>query len=265
MSAVNSLNSIEAYKDRPIMFTTHAVKHIGIKQNQTVLKLDTYNIICVPYRISVTNIVLLAFLSGDELVFFQKYINSLCGLSLVFQKPDQLESLKLFVRCTLIQIGQMKGRDNVGLINLEIKNCPNDLFAIIVDYLSYVERLKLEYDDYKDKPVALTPENAKLLQFNDYAVLNASGSTQRVRLFALCSNNAEFLTVPVSSDIPVGTPAQLKLYFQQYQFAASGKVLSTEKMPTGGFRVKTSIEMSLELVEILERYYARSRAAARGQ
>jgi hypothetical protein len=262
MTVINSKASAEMYKDRPIMFTTHAVKHIGIKQNQTVLKLDTYNIICVPYRVSVTNIVLLAFLSGDELKFFHKYINNLCGLSLVFQKPDQLESLKLFVRCTLLQIGQMKGRDNVGLINLEIKNCPNDLLSIIVDYLSYIDRLKLEYDDYKDKSVTMTPENVKLLQFNNYAVLNAAGSTQRVRLFTLGSNNAEFLTVPVASDIPAETPIQLKLYFQQYQFAAIGKVISTEKITTGGYRVKTSIEMSLELVEILERFYVLSKALA---
>lgn len=255
MAAINPGYSVEAYRGRLIVFNPHAVKNTGIKQNQTVLKLDTYNIIAVPYRMSVSNVVLLAFLSGDELTFFQKYIGSLCSLSLVFQRPDQLETLKLFVRCTLLQIGQMKGRDNVGLINLEMKSCPNDLLAIIAEYLVRIEQLKTKAEDYRDKPVSITAENARALQYNNYALLSAGSGEQRIRVFALCSNQIDFLSLPDAADIPVGTKLRIKLFFQQYQFTVGGSVTAAARLPSGVLRVKAALEFSLELTEILEHYY----------
>ncbi|MCK7487334.1 MAG: hypothetical protein MZU97_18865 [Bacillus subtilis] len=50
-----------------------AVKKLGLVSNQTLLKVDTYSLVCVPYRLSMKGAVLLGSFSRDEIVFFQAF------------------------------------------------------------------------------------------------------------------------------------------------------------------------------------------------
>jgi hypothetical protein len=249
----------EQYKNTAITFSSFAIKKTGIIQSQTLLTVDLYSLICAPYQLSMTKILLLAYPSKDEINFFQKYRNSLAAVSMVFQLPNVREPFKLFTRCTIEQVGQMRGRENVALISADLKHCPQDLQKIIGDYFMYLDKLKVEYQDFSDKNVQITPDTAKMMGYNNYAILAAAGEQHKLALFSVAVNRAELLLPAVTKDIPPGAECSLKLYFQKYQFAVPCKISGSRRLPTGVLKAAVLLDFSPELVELIENFNFQSR------
>lgn len=255
----------QQYGDSILAFTPFSMKKTGLIQGQTILKLDKYDISCIPYQLSMKKCVVLATLSQNELLLFQKLKEGLASLTLVFQRDGRPAPMKIFFRCTIQQMGMMKGKDNLSLIALEIKNCPADLAAIIADYMALMDRLRLQFDDYKAKQIQITPQSSKLLEYNDYATVQFGAEQSRVQLFSLSTAKAEFL-VPHGKALPApGSPCPLKLYFQKYQFTAAGKIASAVALPSGVGKVSLDIDFVPELVEIVDYFYFKSRVAQRSR
>jgi hypothetical protein len=245
----------ERFKDQVITFTPYAFKKMGLVQSQTLLKIDVYSLICVPYRMSFSSVALLVSFSQEEVVFFQRFKGGLASLTIVFQSAANAPPLKLFTRCSLSSIAPVKNRSNIALVNLDFKPCPDDLANVMGDYLSALEQMKVEYDQHDGRPIKLNPDTARNLGFNDYAVFLSPSGDRRVSLFALTTDSIQLLFPPNSPDIPPGSDGSAKLYFRSYQFTASGMVTEALRMPTGVLKTTLKVDFSPELSEILSSYY----------
>ncbi len=234
--------------------TPFAQSKMGLKAGLTLVKLDTYSIVCVPYRLSMGGAVLIASFSKDELAFFQKYVNGLAGLTLVFQPGNSQTPMKIFARCFLKSVGAMKGRESIGLIEVVFKPCPPDLLTILGDYFMLLARIKVEFEDYKGKLISINPNTAKVMGYNNFCHLTLDGVQHKVALFALASDLLNFL-VPLNGPVlDIGTPVQVKLFFQSFQFVVSGSIKDVTRLPNGVQKVQAAIEFSMELVSIIENF-----------
>ncbi|PKL25453.1 MAG: hypothetical protein CVV47_05190 [Spirochaetae bacterium HGW-Spirochaetae-3] len=236
---------------------------MGLKPGQTVVKLDTYSIICVPYRLTMNGAVLIASFSSEELSFFQRYVNGLAGLTLIFQPGGTQNPLKIFARCVLRSVSPMKGRESIGLIDVAFKPCPPDLETILIDYFMLMDRLKVEYDDFKGKPISINPDSAKAMGYNNYSMLASEGAQAKVALFALASDSLDFLVPMNGPTLVQGKPMQMKLFFQSYQFTVPGSIASVTTLQNGVQKARASIQFSSELVSIIEQYRFAERFSAK--
>jgi hypothetical protein len=256
-------NYAELYADAVVSLGPFSIKKMGLISNQTLLKLDTYNLVCVPYRISMKGIVLLGSFSRDEMAFFQRFKGSLAGLSLLLQPADASSPIKVFCRCSLAQMGPMKGRESVGIISADFKPCPPDLENAIGDYLMFLDRLRLDYNDLKGKVVPITPDSAKIMGFNNYATLTSGSIVVKLALFSLSADRVEFLAPMKTPDLKKGDAATMRLFFQKYQFNVTGKISETTRLPTGVQRGCVSIDFSPELVDLLGSYYLQAKVGSK--
>lgn len=245
---------IAKYESNVVAVNPFAQSRMGLKPGLTAVRIETYNIICVPYRLSMKGAVLIASFSKDELAFFQRFVNGLAGLTLVFQPGNSQTPLKIFARCLLKSVSPMKGRESVGLIEIQFKPCPPDLSSILVDYFLMLDRLREEYETYKDNPVAVNPTSARIMGYNNYAQIDYQGTSAKVAVFSFSSATVEFL-VPMNGPVlEQEKPVQMKLFFQSYQFAAAGVLTTVVRLQNGVQKVKVTLQFSPELVSIIEQY-----------
>ncbi|MCP5452702.1 MAG: hypothetical protein H7A27_01860 [Spirochaetaceae bacterium] len=259
----NQTDLLAQYQNETAAITPFAQARMGLKPGQTVVKLDTYGIICVPYRLSMNGAVLVASFSREELAFFQKYVNGLAGLTLVFQPGGAQTPMKIFARCLLRSVSPMKGRESIGLIDVAFKPCPPDLVQALIDYFMLLDRLKVEYDDYKGKPISINPDTARTMGYNNYCTIGYAGAQAKVALFALASDTADFL-VPMNGPIlEQDKPIQLKLFFQSFQFTVAGTLASVARLQNGVQKVRVALQFSSELVSVIEQYRFAERFASK--
>ncbi len=234
--------------------TPFAQARMGLKPGQTVVKIDTYNIVCVPYKVSMGGAVLIASFSREELAFFQRFVNGMAGLTLIFQPGSSANPLKIFARCLLKSVNAMKGRESVGLIEVGFKPCPPDLESILIDYFMLQDRLKVEYEDFKGKPISINPTSAKAMGYNNYTMLSYEGTQVKVATFALASDSLDFL-VPMNGPVlDQGKPVQAKLFFQSFQFVVAGSLSEVVRLQNGVQKIRATLQFSAELVSIIEQY-----------
>jgi len=267
MQKLETLNYEEQFRDVVISFSPFVLGSTGIVQSQTSLKVDTYTLACVPYQISMSRVVLIGAFSKDEIVYFQRYKGSLAGLTLSIQRSSAKEPEKIFCRCQITGVGAMKGQDHVGLIVCDFKPIPPALAQVLGEHLLGLETLKVRWQDYKDKPIQVSPENSHRLGYNNYAVMNAGGGPQKLALYSLAVNRLEFIMPFKSPDLALGASVSVNLYFQKYRFSVNGKIEKAERLPTGVQRVSAAIDFSPELCDLMVGFYSPpkpAQKAARG-
>ncbi|MBA7620822.1 hypothetical protein ES703_28177 [subsurface metagenome] len=248
---------IERYSDQIIRFNPYTIKKMGLLQSQTLLKLENYMLICAPYQLSMKRAVLLVILSRGEIGFFQQFQKKITSLSLTFQKPGDKNPINLFIRGNLDRIGPVKGRANVCLADISLKNCPNDLTEIIGDFIISYNSLKSQYENFKDRAVEINEKSAELMRFNNYIESQPASQKIQTKLFSI-SVNKLILGIPDSvQGLDKVQRLVSKLYFQTYQFIVNGKVDEIESASEGYRRVHCSIDFSPELVEIMDDYFFR--------
>lgn len=251
-----TLSYEEQFKNQSVNFTPHALWGTGIMTSQSLLKVDTFNLACIPYQFGMQRAILLCALSRDEIAFFQRFKGGLAGLGLSFQRPGERTPMKVFCRCIVDSIDPLKGREQFALIVLTWKPIPPDLAQILGEYLLGLDRLRLEYSDYRDRAIAVSPESARKLGYNNYAVFTVSGGeVLKLALFSLGVSGLSFLLPLRSRDLAPGTAGTFSLYFQRYRFSVKGKVESAERLPSGVQKAKASLEFSPELVQLLGEYF----------
>lgn len=251
------------FAEKTIACSQYALTKLGVDRSHCLLKVGDYAVLCAPFQLGFKRAVLLASLSKQELVFFQRFKNNIAGLSMEFTVPGMKEPLKLFVRAVLVEIGQMRGRDDVGLMVIDFKSTPDDLVSILGTYLESQERLAAQYEDYGKTAVSVSPETAKRLGYNQFAVAVDKTGSRRIQLFSLSSKTVEFLEAASSVERFPGTPLNLQLYFRKYRVSVQGTVESASRLPSGIVKTRTNVVFSPELVEILDDYWFRDRAAVK--
>jgi len=248
---------MEKFADQPLRITPFALKKTGLVQSQVFLNIEDYMLICAPFQISMKRGIFLVVLSAQEIAFFQQFQKRFCSINLTFQKISNKKPLNLFLRGNLERIGPVKGKQNVCMMDASIKTCPNDLVEIIGDYMVAFEGLKSQYDSFRNKAVVVDEAAAKLMRFNNYVELVFGNTKSRASLLSLAVN---CLTLGLSAALPglaEGVACSAKLYFQIYQFSASGKVSAIKQQQGGQLEVTLAIEFTPELMEILDDYFFR--------
>ncbi|HUX36946.1 MAG TPA: PilZN3 domain-containing protein [Rectinemataceae bacterium] len=249
------MNYETQYPDASIQFNPFAFANTGIVKAQSLLKIDTYTLITVPFQFSMKRGILIASLSRDETAFFARYVGAAASLNLHVQRADQKEPIKIFARCHVSKVGQMKDREGLALIVLEWKPLPPDLAEVLGRYLDLVERLKVEAGDFRDKAIVIDAANAKRLGYNNYAVLRKGQEQYKVALFSLAANRADFLIPLREPDRTPGEDVSLDLFFLKYRFNVAAKIASSQRLPTGVQRCRVELGFSAELVHILEEWF----------
>jgi hypothetical protein len=202
----------------------------------------------------------MASLSSQELNFFQKYANTIIGLSISFNPDKRPEPVKFFIRCTLQTIGLMKGHDDVGLFVLEIKSCPEQMIMMMGDFMEAQERIRLQYEDYGKNVIRMTPDVAKLMGYNLYATISTPASEpKRIQLFAISSKTVEHLEATGAPIRASGITVSYQFFFQKYRVLTSGTIIETETLPQGMVRTKSQLPLNPELIEIIHDYWYTSK------
>jgi hypothetical protein len=247
----------QKYTDQIVRFNPYAIKKTGLVQAQTLLKIEDLVLICAPYQLSMSRVVLLAILSSNEISFFQQYRTKIAVLTLAFQKPTAKSPMNLPIRGKLERIGPVKGRNNVCLMEVVFNTCPNDLVEIIGDFVVAHQALRTQFDNFKDQAVSVDPATARTLRFNNYVECYIGAQKVPVRLNSLAVNRL-VLELPLSAQgLAVGQPLATKLYFQTYQFMVGGKIEESAVTDKQRRLVTCQLEFSPELVEIMDDYYFR--------
>jgi hypothetical protein len=251
------------FGDQSIACSQYALTKLGVDRSHCFLKIDEYVILCVPFQFGFKRSLFLASLSKQELTFFQRYVNGIVGLSIAFFPPGskQQEPIKFFIRCNLTTVGQMKGRDNVGLLVVDYKTTPHDLVTMLGGFLDAQDRIKAQYEDYGQTSIKMTPEVAKMLGYNMYATITEPNTeSKRIQVYSISSKTIEHLeAAKVTPRVP-GTSVAYQLFFKKYRISAAGTIVSANILPQGLVRTVSTLAFSPELVEIIDDYWYNTRA-----
>ena len=256
-----SIQYLTRFGGQSIAGSQYALGKLGVDRSNCSIKIEEYVILCVPFQLGFKRSIFLASLSKQEMVFFQKYANSIIGLSISLNPDNKPDPIKFFVRCTLSTIGQMKGRENVGLFVVDYKTSPDELVNILGHYLEHQERIKAQYHDYGRTSIRISAEISKSLGFNNYATVTESNAEpRRIQIINLNSKSLEYLEA--ARGRPANTPettASYQLFFQKYRINIAGTITESSLLPQGIIRTISNLEFSPELVEILDDYWYKSR------
>lgn len=259
MSKTHAQDYLERFGEQVVRFNPYAIKKMGVLQSQTLLKLEDYMLICAPFQLSMKRAVLLVILSAEETTFFQQFQGKMVSLSFTFQRPGAKAPINLFLRGILERMGPVKGRNNICMMDMSFRSCPNDLMEIIGDYLLGFESLKNQFEAFKDRVIEINPENSKVLRFNNYVESQLGAKKVLSRLVSISVHRLVLdLPVPVA-ELPAGLKFPSRLYFQTYQFSVNGEVSGVQDRNGRTSRVQADIGFTPELVEIVDDYFFRQR------
>lgn len=248
------------FGEQSIACSQYAMTKLGVDRTHCFIKIEEYVILCIPFQLGFKRSIFLASLSKEELGFFQRFVNSIVGLSISLNPDKRPEPVKFFIRCTLHTIGQMKGRENVGLFVLDFKSNPDELVSMMGSYLEAQERIKLQYEDYGDNAIRMTPEIAKIMGYNMYAtIIEPNKEPRRIQIFNLSSKYIEHLEGVGAPHRPLGTNVTYQIFFQKFRVSTAGVINETSTFTQGLIRTKSTLTMSPELIEIIDDYWYASK------
>jgi hypothetical protein len=244
------------FSEQSIACSQYALNKLGVDRSHCFLKIEEYVILCVPFQLGFKRAIFLASLSKQELTFFQRYINGIVGLSIALNPDGRADPVKFFIRCNLSTIGQMKGRENVGLFVVDFKTSPDEMVVMLGDFMETQDRIKMQYEDYSKTSIKMTPEAAKLMGYNMYAtIMEPNVEARRIQIFNLSSKIVEHMEAAGAPIRAPGSPVAYQFFFKKYRVSAAGTIANSAALPQGIIRTTSSLAFSPELVEIIDDYW----------
>jgi hypothetical protein len=244
------------FGEQSIACSQYALTKLGVDRAHCSLKIEEYVILCVPFQLGFKRSIFLASLSKQEMTFFQRYINGIVGLSIALNPGKRPMPIKFFIRCNLSTIGQMKGRENVGLFVVDYKTSPDDMVTVLGEFMETQDRIKTQYEDYSKTLIKMTPEVAKLMGYNMYAtIMEPNAAARRIQIFSLSSKTVEHMEAAGAPVRAPGTPVAYQFFFKKYRVSAGGTIANSSTLPQGIIRTTATLAFSPELVEIIDDYW----------
>jgi hypothetical protein len=252
------------FSEQKIACNQYALTKLGVDRSHCSLKIEDYVILCIPFQFGFKRSLFMASLSQQELLFFQKFVNSTANLNISFIIPGKAEPLKFFIRCTVVQLGQMKDRENVGIFVVDFKLAPDELVRILGGFLEFQDKLRYQYDDYGRTAIRINPDTAKIMGYNQFATIdNGTPDGKRIQPVNLSSKAIEHLESAGSPVRDKGTGVNYQLFFKKYRISVSGTVEKSSTLPQGIVRTMARLEFSPELVEVIDDYWLNVRTGRR--
>jgi hypothetical protein len=248
------------YATQVIRLDQFALASMGLIQSQTVLKIANYKIICAPHQISMQKSLLFVVLNKDEIPFFNQYKEKLAALKLTFQKNLKTIPLKFFVWVMIKQISPIKGKENMCLIEVNYKNCPESLISIIGQHISTLQILEKFYHRYKGKEIPVDRHSSRVLQYNNYIECFIGNRKVEAKLTSIAVNGLNILLPGNDPLLHIGFDFKSKLYFRPQRFLVNGKIGKMEKRADGYIKIVYLIPYIPVLVDIIRKYFSRIKA-----
>lgn len=247
---------LKKYENEVVHIDAFSAGKLGLIQAETVLKIDKLEILCSPFQISMGRAVLLCVLSEREVPFFTHYTKKLSSLKFSFMKgPNNNVPIKFVVWTKINNMTPLKGRQNICMVDLSFKNCPNDLMTIIGQFIEYFENLKQNFETYKNKEIKMEPAAIKDLRFNNYVEATIGDRKLRIRLLSISVNKLLLVVPAIDPSIKKGLQMGCKVFFQKYRVDLKGVVAQTSKVVNGFVKLYYITTFSPELVDILQDYF----------
>ena len=247
----------ERFSGVMVRFNPYAIRKTGLIQSQTVLKIEDFNLMCAVFQISMHRAVLLVVLSNEEAAFFKRFQKRTSSINLSFRPSQQGKPISFFVRATLEQVGQVKGKQNVCIFDLSYKACPDDLVVILGDFISQFAALRAQFETYKNRAIPITKESSSALRYNQYMEIAMANQKIQPALGSLAVNRLVF-SVPFGIlNLQQGAKLMAKLYFQRFQFLVTGSIADVSDPSKERVQVQYEIDFAPELVEIVDDYFYR--------
>jgi hypothetical protein len=255
MAGTGSAQFLEKYGDRTITCNPHALVKLGVERNKCFLKIEEYNVLCIPFQFGFKRSLFIATLSPQELIFFQKYVNTIIGLSIAFSPPNRMP-VKFLLHGNLNSLGQMKGREKVGVFVLDFKAMPDELIIILGGFLETQDRLLDQFEEYGTMLIKMTPPVAKQLGYTAESVITEAGKENRkIQILSLTSKSIEHMEVQGSPLRIPGTPVAYEVTLKNTRLVLTGTVSSADVLPQGMVRTVSKLVFSPELVEIIDDHW----------
>jgi len=243
------------YSAKLLRLDNFALAKMGLIQSRTILKIENYLIVCAPYQISMKKAFLFVVLNKEEIPFFKKYLEKLAALKLTFQKSLNGIPLKFFVWVIIKGISSVKGKENMCLIEVVYKNCPESLINIIGQFFELYRTLWEDFLKRKGKKIYINRESSMGLNYNNFMECFIGNRVIEVKLLSL-SVNCLIMEVPGSDPLlKEGYEFKSKLYFKSYRFFVKGRAEKITLSMNGFLKVTYNIQFVPELVEIIRAYY----------
>ncbi len=95
------------------------------------------------------------------------------------------------------------------------------------------------------------------MRFNNYVELVVGAVKIRATLVSLAVNSLSLRISSLPPGLSEGEACSARLYFQVYQFTASGKVSELQRAEGNDLIVVMTVEFTPELIEIVDDYFFR--------
>jgi hypothetical protein len=245
------------FAETMIRFDLFASYKLGILQAQSALKIDTFDLICAPYRLSMKKAEVFAVLSKDELPFFKNYTLKLASIKLAFHPAKSKTPLKFVVWVSIDKLSIVKGKDNMVMVDLSYKSCPEALIELLGSFLTELRQLEHYFNKLSNQQIAINAESAGELKFNNFIECVIGTRTVESKLLSVGVNKCNILVPGADPNLTEGFELVTKFYFQRYRFAIKGKIEKLVKRDDGFVSMGIAYGYMPELVDILSEYFIR--------
>jgi hypothetical protein len=241
---------------REITFTPYAVRKTGLIRSQAFLKVDEWLLLCVPYKISPAEAVLLVVLNPEELQFFAQFRRRFCTIGLTFKRRGDGRHVSLVLRGGMLEMNPVLRNSNVCACTVSLASVPGGLNEVLGEYARFERSMRNCYRSMAGQAIPLESGNAVLVGCAAAATFLAKGMTSSAILASIAVDS---LVVKLRDPLPglrQGTKCTLRMSFHGNPFVVSGHV--TSLMPGDNFgqeRIAIALDFSPEIVEIVDDYF----------
>jgi len=253
-----------------LTLSPYVLRKLQIDKAQTRLAIDTFQLVCTPYRLSDSDAVVFAVLSPQEISYFQSYTGKPCALRIAFASRPGSVSPQLQIEGVLGRIGAVEGRENVALFALRFTRVPQALPRLLENFNRILAHLGERYRQLSDKQVPM--ENLrvqKIMGYRKHAELRIRSRSYLVVPQTIGVDAAELRLKTSHHDFAEGDTGTLRLDFTGGVATVPIQVRSVAA-PDSQDTVLAGVSLNFDplYVEILDRFFAmieKASAARKGQ
>jgi len=135
------------FEGHSITINPSVMKTLGIIRAKSLIRVNDYQLACVPYSISLKDCRLLLILSPREQQIITESKNQNVMLHMEFHHPNLGKVIPLFFRLAIKSFKQLNSRLNQCLLDAVFMTVPQDYREIILEYFLKNEENRIVYSD----------------------------------------------------------------------------------------------------------------------
>jgi PilZN3 domain len=245
------------YKENSITINPYILKKIGIIKNKSLIRVDKYQLACVPYSISLTSCRLLLILSPREQTIITGNKNGNIMLHLEFIHPNLDKKVPLFVRININKFQELNSRLNQCLLDVDLLTVPQDYKEILVEYFQKDEESRTLFSNPQKN--SLTFKAKELLKYKCEKLGKLRLSNDHKLDFRIIEMGMRRLTLYIDTEMNLLENAPEKVIIEMVingapVFINAAQIDYTASQEVAGyFIVILELEFSLCLVDCLSK------------